>query len=203
MNITSEQFKVLISKGYSLDILFILKMIEEGQDIKDLIENKKIELLYHTLVRKGLITEDDKITLEGKSVLDFLSSSSEVVIQKRKPITDDGFTKWWSTYPGTDTFTHKGKVFSGTRGLRVKKDDCKLLLTKILGEGDYTIDELVKALEIEVEQKKNNSVKTSSNKMSYMQNSHTYLNQRTFEPFIELARKETPIEESTIGATDI
>lgn len=202
MNITSEQFKVLISKGYSLDALFILKMIDEGQDISSLTENKKIELLYHTLVRKGLITEDNKVTLEGRSLLGFLSNS-EVVIQKRKPVADDGFTKWWSTYPGTDTFTHKGRTFSGTRGLRVKKDDCKLLLTKIVGEGEYTIDELIKALEIEVTQKKDNSVKTSTNKLTYMQNSLTYLNQRTFEPFIELARKAIPIEESVIGGTDI
>lgn len=202
MNITSEQFKVLISKGYSLDVLFILKMIDEGQDISSLTENKKIELLYHTLVRKGLITEDNKVTLEGRSLLGFLSTS-EVVIQKRKPVADDGFTKWWSTYPGTDTFTHKGRTFSGTRGLRVKKDDCKLLLTKIVGEGEYTIDELVKALDIEVTQKKDNSVKTGTNKLTYMQNSLTYLNQRTFEPFIELARKESPIEESVIGGTDI
>jgi hypothetical protein len=202
MNITSEQFKVLISKGYSLDVLFILKMIDEGQDISSLTENKKIELLYHTLVRKGLITEDNKVTLEGRSLLGFLSTS-EVVIQKRKPVADDGFTKWWSTYPGTDTFTHKGRTFSGTRGLRVKKDDCKLLLTKIVGEGEYTIDELIKALEIEVTQKKDNSVKTSTNKLTYMQNSLTYLNQRTFEPFIELARKAIPIEESVIGGTDI
>jgi hypothetical protein len=202
MNITSEQFKVLISKGYSLDVLFILKMIDEGQDISSLTENKKIELLYHTLVRKGLITEDNKVTLEGRSLLGFLSNS-EVVIQKRKPVADDGFTKWWSTYPGTDTFTHKGRTFSGTRGLRVKKDDCKLLLTKIVGEGEYTIDELIKALEIEVTQKKDNSVKTSTNKLTYMQNSLTYLNQRTFEPFIELARKAIPIEESVIGGTDI
>lgn len=202
MNITSEQFKVLISKGYSLDVLFILKMIDEGQDISSLTENKKIELLYHTLVRKGLITEDNKVTLEGRSLLGFLSTS-EIVIQKRKPVADDGFTKWWSTYPGTDTFTHKGRTFSGTRGLRVKKDDCKLLLTKIVGEGEYTIDELIKALEIEVTQKKDNSVKTGTNKLTYMQNSLTYLNQRTFEPFIELARKESPIEESVIGGTDI
>lgn len=201
MNITSEQFKVLISKGYSLDILFILKMIEEEQDISSLIENKKVQLLHHTLVRKGLITEDNKITLEGKSVMGFLSSPTEdVVIEKRKPIADDGFAKWWSTYPGTDTFTHKGKSFSGSRGLRVRKEECKLLLSKIVGEGDYTMNDLIKALEIEVLQKKDNSVKTNTNKMTYMQNSLTYLNQRTFEPFIEIAK--APIEQE-INGTDI
>ena len=202
MNITSEQFKVLISKGYSLDMLFILKMIEEGQDISFLIENKKVQLLHHTLVRKGLITEENKITLEGKSVMGFLSSpTDDAVIEKRKPIADDGFAKWWATYPGTDTFTHKGKSFSGSRALRVRKEECRLLLSKIVGEGDYTMDELIKALEVEVLQKKDNSVKTGTNKITYMQNSLTYLNQRTFEPFIEIAK--APIEEETNGGTDI
>ena len=205
MNITSEQFKVLISKGYSLDSLFILKLIEKGQDISSLMENKKAELLHHTLVRKGLLTEDDRITLEGKSVLDFLSSPIEedAVIEKRKPVEDDGFSKWWATFPGTDTFVHKEQKFNGGRALRVRKDDCKLLLGKIVGEGEYTMDELIRALEIEVVQKKDNSVKTKTNKLTYMQNSYTYLYQRSFEPFIELAKKQFSIEEDKTGSTDI
>jgi hypothetical protein len=78
-------------------------------------------------------------------------------------------------------------------------------LNKILDEGEYTIKELIDALEFEVNQKVNNSIKTNTNKMSFMQNSLTYLNQRTFEPFIELIREghkqeiDTPIS----GSTDI
>jgi hypothetical protein len=195
---------VLITKGYSLDLVFLLHSINETSDISLLLTNKKIELLHQTLLRKALITEDNKITKEGKSILDFLSSpiDASVTIEKRKIAEDDVFNKWWNAYPGTDTFMHKQKSFVGSRALKVKKDECRMVITKILGEGEYTIDELVKALEIEVNQKKDNSVKTGSNKLSYMQNSLTYLNQRTFEPFIELV-KQSPIKEEQTGGTDI
>jgi hypothetical protein len=204
LSLTNEHFKVLITKGYSLDLVFLLHSINETSDISLLLTNKKIELLHQTLLRKALITEDNKITKEGKSILDFLSSpiDASVTIEKRKIAEDDVFNKWWNAYPGTDTFMHKQKSFVGSRALKVKKDECRMVITKILGEGEYTIDELVKALEIEVNQKKDNSVKTGSNKLSYMQNSLTYLNQRTFEPFIELV-KQSPIKEEQTGGTDI
>jgi hypothetical protein len=74
-----------------------------------------------------------------------------------------------------------------------------------LSEGEYTADDLVAALEFEVLQKKENSVKTGTNKMTYMQNSMTYLNQRTFEPFIELVKEGMTVVETNkpTGGTDI
>jgi hypothetical protein len=126
-----------------------------------------------------------------------------VVLVRKK--VDDEFERWWKAYPGTDTFSYKGKSFSGSRSMRVKKDECKVKLKKILEEGEYTIDELIAALEFEVLQKKENSLKTGTNKLSFQQNSLTYLNQRTFEPFIELVRAGETIKESqpVAGGTDI
>ena len=125
-------------------------------------------------------------------------------IEKRKPVEDD-FNNWWKLYPGTDTFTYKEKSFTGTRSIRVKKDECKLKFNKILGEGEYTVNEMIKALEFEVMQKKENSLKTGVNKMTFMQNSLTYLNQCTFEPFIELIKEGQKIQEvrETFKGTDI
>jgi hypothetical protein len=167
-------------------LIFLLKLIE-GDVVPP--EGAKIDLLIQTAVRKGLLTESYKLSLEGKSILDFLSTPVEDAVYVRSKPKEQDFDRWWKAYPATDTFEHKGKSFTGSRAMRVKKDDCKMKLNNILSEGEYTIDELVKALEIEVLQKKENSVKTSTNKMSYMQNSLTYLNQRTFEPFIELVRQ--------------
>jgi len=147
-------------------------------------ENTKLKALYDTIVRKGLIS-DNKITLLGKELLSFLSTEGEVKLVK-KVVKDDGFDRWWTIYPGTDSFEYNNRTFKGTRAMRVKKDDCKTKIKNILNEGEYTIDDLIGALEIEVFQKKENSVKTGQNKLSYMQNSLTYLNQRSFEPFIEL-----------------
>lgn len=118
---------------------------------------------------------------------------------------NDLFEAWWKVYPGTDTFTHKGVSFTGSRGLRVNKEECKLKFDKILGEGEYTADVMIEALQFDILQKKENSVKTKTNKVTYMQNSLTYLNQRTFEPFIELIKEGAKIEESTkpVGGIDI
>ena len=123
----------------------------------------------------------------------------------KKTQDSNSFEEWWKAYPGTDTFTHKGKDFTGTRGMRKGKEECKAKLNAILQEGEYTIDEMIAALKYEVLQKKENSYASKTNKLSYMQNSLTYLNQRTFEPFIELIREGKTIEEKPIikGGTDI
>jgi hypothetical protein len=170
-------------------MVFLLKLSEEGINIKELCEESpKLEALYQGIFRKGLITSDDKLTLTGKSVLNFLETTETTKFVRKKK-TDDDFELWWKAYPGTDTFKCGNKSFTGTRSLRAKKDECKIKLHKILDEGEYTIKELIDALEFEVNQKVNNSIKTGVNKMSFMQNSLTYLNQRTFEPFIELIRE--------------
>jgi hypothetical protein len=87
--------------------------------------------------------------------------------------------------------------------MRVRKDECKLKFNKILGEGEYTVHELIKALELEVNQKKENSVKSGTNRMTFMQNSLTYLNQRTFEVFIELIKEGHVAEESQAPIKDV
>ena len=206
LNIQISHFEQLLKNGYSLDIVFLLKLAEEGECLESLCkESPKLEALYQGIYRKGLITVEDKLTLTGKAVLEFLTTTEETTTLVRKKKTDDEFDLWWKAYPGTDTFKINGRSFTGTRSLRNKKDECKAKLHKILDEGEYTIKELIEALEFEVNQKVNNSIKTGVNKMSFMQNSLTYLNQRTFEPFIELIREghkqeiDTPIS----GSTDI
>jgi len=208
MNLSLEfyHFSELYKNGYTLDMVFLLKLAEEDVDIKLLCaESPKLGALYQGIYRKGLLTEDNKLTLAGKAVLELLNKKEENVVLKKKSVVEDDFNIWWKTFPGTDTFVHNGVSFAGTRSLRAKKDECKLKLNKILAEGEYTIEELVQAIEYEVLQKKENSVKTSTNKLSYMQNSLTYLNQRTFEPFIELVREGHKIvkEHVITGSTDI
>ena len=65
---------------------------------------------------------------------------------------------------------------------------------------------MLEALNFDVLQKKENSVKMKTNKLTYMQNSLTYLNQRTFEPFIELIKEGAKIEQQSsapLGGIDI
>jgi hypothetical protein len=208
LSMTFYQFEELHKKGYSLDIIFLLKQIESGCDVRTLCaESPKLEVLHHTIYRKGLINEKDTLTLTGKALLEFIDSKKVVenVELKKVKIPISGFDDWWKAYPGTDTFSYGGKTFSGTRSLRTKKEDCKTKFTKILEEGEYTVQDMIDALNFEVEQKKQNSVKEKTNRLSFMQNSLTYLNQRTFEPFIELVKAGIKVVEqpTNTGATDI
>lgn len=206
LKVTHYHFEEIYKAGYTLDIVYLLKLVDEGFDVSTLCADPKISVLCQTVRRKGLLTDDFKMTLVGKSILGFLDEEGEPEKKLVKKKTDvEGFELWWKAYPGTDTFTHKGKDFTGTRSMRVKKDDCKAKLNAILAEGEYTIEDLIAALEYEVLQKKENSIKTKTNKLTFMQNTLTYLNQRSFEPFIELIREGKTVKETPIikGGVDI
>lgn len=164
----------------------------------------KIDALYNGLYRKGLITETDKLTTAGFELLAFIGTKNTTKYIKKKPATSE-FEEWWKTYPGTDTFTYKGKTFTGSRTLRNSKEDCRIKFDKILLEGEYTAAQLVEALQFDVLQKKEASINSKTNKLSFLQNSLTYLNQRSYEPFIELINEGAKIIETTVskGSTDI
>lgn len=207
LHITPHQFEELIKRSYNLDLIYLLKLIEEQYDITPLYKDSmKIGSLYQSLVRKGLITEtDDKLTVLGKDLLEFVGTKDSTKIIKRKPATTD-FEEWYKSYPGTDTFEYKGKTFKGTRAIRKGKDECRLKFDKILLEGDYTAEQLIAALKYEVLQKKESSIATNSNRMTFMQNSVTYLNQRAFESYIELINQGVEVEQAPDkpeGGTDI
>lgn len=207
LNVTPQQFEELIKKGYNLDVIFLLKLIDEQYDVSPLCEGSmKIASVYQTLIRKALITKDDeKITTLGKDLLEFMDAKSTGRLIKRKPATTD-FEEWWKAYPGTDSFEYKGKKFTGTRAIRKGKDECRLKFDKIIIEGEYTAQQLIAALNYELLQKKESSVSTNSNRMTFMQNSVTYLNQRAFEAYIELINDGAKIDiapQKPTGGTDI
>jgi hypothetical protein len=207
LHITPEKFEELIKKSYSLDIIYLLKLIETEYDVEPLYENSmRLSAIYQSLRRKGLIAEgENKLTTVGKDLLKYLQPEvTKRTFVKRKPQVT-AFEEWWKTYPGTDTFTYKGKKFRGTRALRKDKQACKVKFDAILLEGDYTAEQLVQALTYELEQKVIMSMKTGQNRLTYMQNSLTYLNQRTYEAFVELIDEQGNdhgVQAST-GSTDI
>lgn len=206
-NLKFSHFSSIQRRGYTLDMIFLLNLIvEEQPDVAKLCGDiPKIEAIYQGIQRKGLITAAGGLTLSGKELMAFLETEEEHIELTKKKSTEDDFTLWWKAYPGTDTFTHKTKGFTGTRSLRAKRDDCKVKFDKIIEEGEYTVTDLIEAIKYEVLQKKENSVKTGVNKMTFMQNSLTYLNQRTFEPFIELIKEGNNIVEAPVikWSTDI
>ena len=205
--VSPEQFEELIKRSYNLDILYLLKLIDEQYDVSPLCEGSmRIASVYQALIRKGLITEtDDKLTTLGRDLLEFLNIKGSAKLIKRRPATTD-FEEWWKIYPGTDSFEYKGKKFTGTRAIRKGKDECRLKFDKIILEGEYTAQQLIAALNFEILQKKESSIQTNSNRMTFMQNSVTYLNQRAFEAYIELINDGAKIDiapQKPTGGTDI
>ena len=207
LTISPQQYEELIKRGHNLDVIFLLKLIDEQYDVSPLCEaSMKIASVYQSLIRKALITKDDeKLTVLGRDLLVFIDTKMDTKIIRRKPATTD-FEEWWKSYPGTDSFEYKGKSFKGTRALRLHKDDCRLKFDKILLEGDYTAAQLIAALNFEVNQKKETSITENANRLKFMQGSSVYLNQRAFEPFIELINDGATITEAKLkptGGTDI
>ncbi len=204
LEINLHHFEEIIKKGYSLDIIYLLKLVEEQVDLSSIVNNSaRIAALHQSLIRKGLISDnDERLTIMGKELLSFIKTEGEVKIVKKKASVDE-FETWWKTFPGTDTFTHKGRKFTGSRSLRQNKEDCKIKFNKILLEGDYTAKQLTDALQYDVDQKKDASIKQGTNKLTFMQNSLTYLNQRSYEPFIELINEGVEINSNPQSGTDI
>ena len=63
LHISPKIFKEIIKKSYSLDSIYLLKLIEEDEDVAPLYEDSmKIGALYQGLTRKGLISKDEQIT---------------------------------------------------------------------------------------------------------------------------------------------
>jgi hypothetical protein len=182
----------------------MLKLLqEEKEEVNNLINNnQKANALYQALIRKSLVAPDGVVTLDGKQVIEFLDLPTTTKLVK-KIVDSATFDKWWSIFPGTDTFTHKNKQFIGTRALRVNKAKCKKYFEDILKKGEHTGEQIIAATQYDINLKKENSVKKGSNQLTFMQNSGTYLYNQVYESFIDLVNQSTPISEGATKALDI
>ncbi len=185
--ISQTHFEQLIKQSYSLDHIYLLKLVEANVDIQPMIEGSmKIAGLYQSLVRKGLISNVTlSITQTGRELLTYADSETKEPIKRPRQKSSD-FDNWWNVFPLTDNFEYKGRKFTGSRGLRRSREDCRIKFNKILTEGDYTAQQITDATSLDIFLKKEASVKTGDNKLTYLQNSLTYLTQRSYEPFIEM-----------------
>lgn len=203
LDITIDHYQALIKKGFSLDILHMVNFIHEGLDVHAACESSvKIKTIYNTMTRKGLITDDGKLTSLSVELLDFVSKKTNKVFEKKKTDVTE-FEKWWSIFPSTDYFTEGGKKFTGGRGLRVNKQRCKLEFDKIVSEGEISAEQIISGTTFDVWQRKKNSVKKNENQITYMQNSLTYLNQKSFEPFMDMSGEWLTAPVSRKGSFDI
>lgn len=205
-NLTIEEFKQLQTYGIDLNHLFILECLAEGTDITKHVSSTKVKAWKQNLYRKNLITEKGEITTLGKNLFEALGSSAapkgDVIADTMKAI-DYQFEQWWKAYPSTDMFSHGGRTFHGSRGLRQRKEECRKKFNDILLEGEHKAEDLIRALKREITLKMDQSVKDNENKLKYMQNTATYLTQRTYENFIYPKEDIEIATAKSTGAVDI
>ena len=201
-NITSEGYQQLQHLDLVLDQIFYLECLSNNINLSEF-DKSKLSAIKSSLARKGYVSLSGSITEKGIGLLGCLIKGQpfEQLLAGKVGSHKSEFDRWWIAYPATDAFTHKGKEFAGTRALKMKKDECRIRFYRILEDREYTAEDLIRALEYEVLMKKNNSIAEGTNKLKYQQNALTYLNQRTWENFIELSKtkmKETGNQSHTI-----
>jgi len=206
IKLTKEHLEEVVKKGYSLDYIAMLMLIKEGHDVATFIQdNIKLDAIHQSLIRKGLINDENRISILGNDLLDFMDSKIATTIVKKKASTKE-FDDWWEAFPSTDHFEYKGRVFTGSRGMRVQKEKCKLKFNAIVNEGMYSAQQIIEATKYVVILKKEASLKKKSNELTYLQNSFTFLDKDHYVPFIDLMTKGVRIEpeaQAQGGGTDI
>lgn len=168
----------------------------------------KLDAMHQGLVRRGLVNEDSKLTLLGHELLDFLQTKMTTkTVVKRKAANATEFDEWWECFPSTDHFEFKGRVFTGSRGMKTKKEECALKFNEIVNDNVYTARQIINATKFVVNLKKEASYRKKSNELTYLQNSYTFLKDGHFKPFVEMAEKGIKITgedaQTTYGPVDI
>lgn len=171
--------------------------MSEGYDVTTLcLSSAKIKNTYTSMIRKGFVSDSNTLNLRGKALLNFMNSPQGTVLPVKKS-ADGLFVQWWKSYPGTDTFTLRNKVFKGSRSLRSGKPKAKIYWDKIIESGEYTGEQIIEATLYDVNLRKENSFKSGRNNLTFMQNAATYLYNDSYEGFVELIATGIDVNKST------
>ena len=203
LDTTDIHFIELQKKGYTVDMVLILNWVNKNLEIAHIINgSKKIEVLYRSMKRKGLITEDHKLSQIGMEILDFISLKTNKTLIKPKPVASE-FDEWWDIFPSNDKFIIKGKSFGPTRSFKASKDEGRKLFNKIVLDGEWTAEQIIEGTKYDVNLKKELSFKKGSNQLKFLQNSSTYLRQTTFKGFLGLGKPNDIKSITKLGSIDI
>jgi len=171
----------LINLNISAERYFILETVmkKQNKQLKEYLEevSKISKLNIQYLIRKnyliGKITDIENLQITDKA-LDLLGN------KKQKININEKFNEFWELFPSTDKF----KTFPRTRTLRSAKSKCKQKYEKALKKNEYTHEDIIKALNYEINQRKKSSNRRE-NKFKFMKNSLTWLNQEHYIVLLE------------------
>ena len=138
-------------------------------------------------LEKHGFTFNNEVTEKGKEILQIvphLKGNAPLTKEKKVRLENPEFELWWKSFPSSDNFKFENRSFTGVRSLKTKKDQCEAEYKKILSEGKYTSEDLLRFLETEKTLRMKGSLQENKNIMSFFTNSHTYLTSRKFEIYI-------------------
>lgn len=190
--INLSQLQLLNSLHYNLDHYYALELISNNPGSYNLPDS-----VINTLMRKSLIVSHESkftITTTGTELYTKIKNCTSYIDPKEakkelkliKQSLNESFLEWWTLYPSGDQIIIDGKEFSGSRAFKVQKEACEKKYIELLKE--YTHADLLLGLSYDIFLKKKQCLHSGENKFKYMQNSLTYLNQKTFDSFISMAK---------------
>lgn len=182
--------EILLAHKYKINLSHVLLM-----GMPHLLKEAGNHTLVRQLERGGLVLNGE-VTELGNKVLDELRDVQYSETGDKTPAKKVGvkyskeFLEFWEAYPRSDNFEYRGSFFTGTRNLRVKKEECSRVYEELLKSYSHT--EMVNALNKEVQVRKSKSFEKQKNEMTYMRSTLPYLNSRAFEIFLgkDLASSE-------------
>ncbi len=158
--------------------LLTLELTRIGQNIPyTSVEDSELVVLFD----KGLLNADGNgytVTKDGQSIIGAILGNKPKVAKDVVKATTAEFEEFWKRYPANDQHGN----WMRTRTLKSDKSKCEVLYKRAISSG-VTQEDLFRALEWEVKDRKAKS--TTSNRMSYMKASATWLYQREFDIILE------------------
>lgn len=195
VNISPYTFRELIKNHIELSEIYLLQLAAIDHNLENF-QEKKINVIIKKMQRNGLLDDNVYITQAGIDLLFSLEKEEGELQLNKIEKTEDAFELWWKEFPSGNGFEYKGKKFPTTRNMRVKKEECKVKFHKILSEGEYTAEQLINAIQAEVQARKEDSITKKANQLTYMQSTLPYLNARGFEAFIDQPVKTESIKQT-------
>ena len=188
-NLTCDQLLIL-------ELLFFKEYIECENYIPKLAQN--YEIIMQNLFRRDFIKLYDEnivgmkhvrnlcVSLKGENVMKALREFKwEEKGEEFYISVETYFNEFWDTFPSSDRWNK----YNATRALKSDKNGCNKKYTKLILEEGYKHEDIMKALQFQIQLFKKNST-ILENKMKFFQNSSTWLQQKTFLEYLELMKAE-------------
>ena len=183
--------------NYTLEDVLVLIELEYSRRGKKFPYSSTKKEQYVDLYKRGILTastEGYKISVEGFQELRKIIGMTPLKLENSTVKKD--FNEFWETYPISDGHG----PWLRTRGLKSNKINCEKVYSMAIRNGTKH-DDIIKALKWEIKDRKQNSIQ--SNKMSFMKNSYTWLNQREYEIIKESMDNEEDSDDDFNWTEDI